>query len=759
MVSRGVNQLHILDNILEGCQIISRDWTYLYVNDAAARHGRRAKHELLGRTMMEVYPGIEQTAVFYALRQCIDEGVPSQMENFFTYPDGAEGWFELSIHPVPEGAFVLSIDITDRKLAERALDQQRRRLVEAQRIARLGDFTWDVQTGEVSWSEGLFDLLGYEKTEGIDYARVNAEIHHPDDLERVTRWLNDCIASGSNELTPNEYRIRRSDGKSLYVRTVGRIERGEGGGAKVFATVQDVTERKSAEQALHDSESRYRNLFMHSPDAILVNQKGRVVLANEACLKLFGAGSADDLVDRSVLDLILPEYHQLIRDRAESLQEAGVTLSPLEHRIRRLDGEVVDVDVVAAPFLFGDTSAIHVILHDLTTRKRAEREREALRTQLDQARKMESIGRLAGGVAHDFNNLLAVILGYGDLLTDELEPDDQRRTFVEMMMDAGLRARDLVHQLLAFSRKQTLDMKPVNLNATIKNFEKLLRRTIPEDIGIMLLLSPDVRPVMADNGQMEQVIMNLATNAAEAMPDGGSITIETALVTLGRRYVDLHVDVVPGRYVMLALSDTGCGMDEQTRESIFDPFFSTKGEQGTGLGLATVYGIIRQHEGYIWVYSEPGKGTTFKIYLPLAGRAEAEISPAQEEISDLTGSESILLVEDNQEVRRMVHTVLARRGYHLLEAKDAAEALDLLNTYQGPLHLLLTDVVMPGMDGRELYGKCLQKHPELKALFMSGYTDDVIAHRGVLDEGVNFIQKPFSIQAIALKVRQVLEQP
>ena len=584
MISSGGNQLHTLDDILEGCQIISRDWTYLYVNDAAARHGRRARHDLLGRTMMEVYPGIERSAVFDALRRCMEDGEPSQMENAFTYPDGAQGWFELSIHPVPEGAFVLSIDITARKLAEQALDQQRQRLVEAQRIARLGDFTWDVQTGEVTCSDALFDLLGYQKTEGIDYARVNAEIHHPDDLERVTRWLNDCIASGSSELTPNEYRIRARDGKSLYVRTVGRIVHGEGGAVKVFATIQDVTERRSAEQALHDSESRYRNLFMHSPDAILVNQKGRVVLANEACLKLFGAGSADELVGRSVLDLILPEYHQLIRDGAERLQEPGGTLSPLEHKIRRLDGGVVDVDVVAAPFLFGDTRAIHVILHDLTERKRAERERETLRTQLHQARKMESIGRLAGGVAHDFNNLLAVILGYGDLLTDELEPGDQRREFVDMILGAGIRARDLVRQLLAFSRKQTLDMKPVNLNDTIDNFAKLLRRTIPEDIGISLLLSPRVRPVMADNGQMEQVIMNLVTNAAEAMPGGGTITIETGLVTLDQEYADLHADVVPGRYVMLALSDTGCGMDEQTRESIFDPFFFHQGRAGHGPG-------------------------------------------------------------------------------------------------------------------------------------------------------------------------------
>jgi CheY-like chemotaxis protein/two-component sensor histidine kinase len=344
------------------------------------------------------------------------------------------------------------------------------------------------------------------------------------------------------------------------------------------------------------------------------------------------------------------------------------------------------------------------------------------------------------------------------MLLDDLDTDDKRRLSVDQILSAGFRARDLVRQLLAFSRKQTLEYKPIHMNKAIKNFEKLLRRTIREDIVIKINTSPDIQMIMADIGQIEQVIMNLAVNAADAMPQGGFLSIETAPVDLDKEYAEIHQDVKPGEYLMLAFSDTGFGMDEETRKQVFEPFFSTKGEQGTGLGLATVYGIVKQHGGNIWVYSEPGKGTTFKVYLPVSKDPHVEEKSGENGVNVQDGSETILLVEDNEQVRYLAHTILERRGYTVLVAESGPKALEILTHYDDPVHLLLTDVVMPEMNGKELFDKVAEKYPDLQVLYMSGYTNNVIAHRGVLDEGVQFVHKPFSVQVLSARVREMLDK-
>jgi PAS domain S-box-containing protein len=394
----------------------------------------------------------------------------------------------------------------------------------------------------------------------------------------------------------------------------------------------------------------------------------------------------------------------------------------------------------------------------ITERKRSEEERAKLEERYYRAQKVESIGRLAGGVAHDLNNLLSPILGYGEMLLDDLDPGDERRESVDEILRAGFRARDLVQQLLAFSRKQTLEYRPVDMGEAVTEFEKLLRRTIREDVEIRILPSPDIPMVMADIGQMEQVIMNLAVNAADAMPEGGILTIEIAPVSLDGDYAAMHEDVGPGPYVMLAVSDTGCGMDGETREHAFEPFYSTKGKQGTGLGLATVQGIVKQHGGNIWVYSETGKGTTFKIHLPVSGEARVEAVVDSQETAGLAGSETILLAEDEEQVRQLACTILEQQGYTVLVAEDGNQALAILDQYGGPVHLLLTDVIMPGLNGRELFLRAAEKLPDLKVLYMSGYTGNVITHHGVLDEGPPFIQKPFTVHGLAAKVREVLDQ-
>jgi two-component system, cell cycle sensor histidine kinase and response regulator CckA len=367
---------------------------------------------------------------------------------------------------------------------------------------------------------------------------------------------------------------------------------------------------------------------------------------------------------------------------------------------------------------------------------------------------------LAGGVAHDLNNLLSPILGYGDLLLMDLPVTDKHRDYAQYIIQAGMRARDLVRQLLAFSRKQTLVMKTVELNDVVAGFAKLLRRTVREDIALKMVSSPGLPLVRVDTGQIEQVIMNLVVNAQDAMPEGGKITIETAAIELDHEYAGAHVGVKPGRYVVLTVTDTGAGMEAEVCEQIFAPFFTTKEQgKGTGLGLATTYGIVKQHGGHIWVYSEPGQGTSFKIYLPavesVSDQKETKPVAAQEAAS---GRETVMVVEDNEMVRQMTVDILTRRGYTVLEADGGVECLEKLRQHPVPIDLLITDVVMPEMNGKMLYKEVAQILPGLKVLYMSGYTENVIASQGVLEQGVNFIQKPFAPNRLAAKVREVLER-
>jgi signal transduction histidine kinase len=395
---------------------------------------------------------------------------------------------------------------------------------------------------------------------------------------------------------------------------------------------------------------------------------------------------------------------------------------------------------------------------DVSPRKAAEEKLQKSEQQLRQAQKMEAVGRLAGGVAHDFNNLLTIITGYSQMLLTRLAPDDPARAELAEIKEAGDRAVALTGQLLAFSRKQVVQLKVLDLNAVVTNLDKMLQRLIGEDILLATALAPSVGRVKADPGQIEQIIMNLAVNARDAMPRGGKLTFETADMELDDTYANHMVAVQPGSYVMLAVSDTGCGMDAETQAHIFEPFFTTKEQgKGTGLGLSMVYGIVKQNDGYIWCYSEVGHGTTFKIYLPHADE------PATSQLPDTTaadlprGSETVLLVEDEQGVRTLAEFLLRRGGYTVLQAPSGAEALALAGQHMGPIHLLLTDVVMPGMSGRELAEHLANDRPGTKTLFMSGYTDDTVVRHGVLQAEAAFTQKPFTFDALLRKVREVLD--
>ena len=383
-------------------------------------------------------------------------------------------------------------------------------------------------------------------------------------------------------------------------------------------------------------------------------------------------------------------------------------------------------------------------------------QRKQLQEQFRQVQKMEAVGRLAGGIAHDFNNLLTVIMGFGQLLYEKLAAGDPLRAYVDTINKAGDRAAGLTRQLLAFSRQQVLTPQVLDLNSVVANVNTMLRRLIGEDIDLVIRRGHGLGQVKADPGQIEQVIMNLAVNAQDAMPQGGKLTIKTANVMLEEAYARSHYPLKPGPYVMLAVSDTGCGMDEETRAHIFEPFFTTKAKgMGTGLGLATVYGIVKQSGGYIWVESEEGRGTTFTMYLP---RIEESVGAVEEKATaaPARGTETVLLVEDEGEVRALIRRVLEAGGYTVLEASQGEEALRVSAQHQGPIHLLLTDVVMPGMSGRELAERLTPLRRETKVLYTSGYTDDAILQRSALDPEAAFLQKPFTPDAVVRRVREVL---
>jgi two-component system cell cycle sensor histidine kinase/response regulator CckA len=397
-------------------------------------------------------------------------------------------------------------------------------------------------------------------------------------------------------------------------------------------------------------------------------------------------------------------------------------------------------------------------LQEKVARKRTEATLLETEGQLRQSLKMEAVGRLAGGVAHDFNNMLTLILGYSQIVLNALGKDNPLSQDVLEIKKAGERSAALTRQLLAFSRRQVLQPKVLDLNGVVTNFESMLRRVIGEDVTLRTVLSPGLECVKVDAGQMEQVIMNLVVNARDAMPDGGTLTIETANVELDEAFVLRHKPMTPGRYVMLAVSDTGCGMDYETQAHMFDPFFTTKElGKGTGLGLSTVYGIIKQSDGYIWADSEPGQGTTFKIYLPHAEEVAETVAPDATYAPRPRGAETILLVEDEKGVRAMIRHFLKEEGYTVLEAGNSQEAFLHADQHKDAIHLLVTDVVMPGMNGRELAERMKSSRPDMKVLFVSGYTGDAIARHGVLGKGVNFLEKPFTAEGLTSKVREVLD--
>lgn len=565
---------------------------------------------------------------------------------------------------------------------------------------------------------------------------------------------NDIVAG--LEAGANDYLTKPFDRVELRA----RVHTGERMVEMRLAMLAELAERKRTEEVLRSKEQRFRSLIENSSDAIaLFKVDGTILYASPSTPQVLGY-APEEFVSLNALELIHPEDRGLVMERCKmALRQPRVGMRG-EARARHKDGRWVWLEGTFTN-LFEDPSVGSFVnnYRDIIERKLAEEALRESEEQLRLAQKLESVGRLAGGIAHDFNNLLVVINGYSDLLLRRKGVDEASLEKIEQIKKAGERAAVLTRQLLAFSRRQVLQPKVLDLNTSVNSIGKMLQRLIGEDIELVLSLKPALGHVKADPGQIEQVLMNLVVNARDAMPNGGTLLIETANIELNTKYAFEHVAVQPGPYIMLIVTDNGHGMDAQTRKQIFEPFFTTKEiGKGTGLGLSTAYGIVKQSGGYIWVYSEVGQGSTFKIYLP---RVDEETSPALEDVSDTAlpkGTGTILLVEDEPMVREIARRTLEMSGYKVLEAANGRDALDVVAQEQGSIDLVLTDVIMPQMGGRELAAHLTSRLPLTKILYMSGYTDHALTHNGILETNIAFLEKPFTPDTLSRRVRDLLEE-
>lgn len=577
----------------------------------------------------------------------------------------------------------------------------------------------------------------------------------PELSERVKEIHKRCLAGATERCEEDPF--QRTDGKLEWIRWEVRPwfdQAGQVGGIILFSEV--VTQQVEAAERIKESEAKFRDLFQkHAAVKLIIDpDDGSIIDANEAAENFYG-WPGEQLRQMRIQDInTLPP--EKVTEEIEKVRMRQRIHFEFRHRLA--DGSTRDVAVYSSKITIRGKDVLHSIIHDISESKRIEKEQERLREQLAQAQKMESVGQLAGGVAHDYNNMLSVITGYSELVMDKLPPEDPLRKDMKEIIEAARRSANITRQLLAFARKQTIHPVVLDLNETIENTLKMIRRLIGEDIELTWLPGK-VWSTKMDTSQLDQILANLCINARDAIKGVGKISIETSSVTFDEEYCAGHSYFIPGDFAMIAVSDNGCGIGRDILSRIFEPFFTTKEVgQGTGLGLSTVYGIVKQNNGFINVYSEPGKGTTFKVYLPrYCGESDVVIFSNTSAPPEGRG-QTVLLVEDEDLIRKLGIRMLEKMGYRVLSASAPTEAIHLVEQEANKIDLLLTDVVMPEMNGRDLANRLQESDPNIKVLFMSGYTNNVIVHRGVLDDGINFISKPFSQKELAVKVHEVLSR-
>jgi PAS domain S-box-containing protein len=651
----------------------------------------------------------------------------------------------------PDLLVIVNRDVTGRKQAEEALRAQHDLLRAL--IDNMPDLIYvkDDESRFVLANRALAQLMGAKNPEDL-LGKTDFD-YFPKELATAYYSDEQAILQTGLPLLNQEERSVDAEGNAKWLSTSKvplRDRQGETIG--IIGIGRDITVGKQAEETLRQSETSFRSVVEGAPYGIFrASVDGRFLRVNSALQEMLGYRTLTELLDANLGDHVFrnrADFHHLV-ELLGSVDE----FKDVEMEWKRKDDSPITVLCSGRKVEGGDENTTYneVFVEDIT-------ERRVLERQLRMAAKMEAVGRLSGGIAHDFNNLLGVIIGYSQMLARKMERDNPLHEYIEEIEKAGQRATSLTRQLLAFSRQQILTPKVLNLNELVSDMVKMLPRLIGEDIAISTKLEPAIGSVKADQGQIEQVVMNLAVNARDAMPSGGRLTIGTADAVFDEMYARQHPGAKPGKYVMLSVADSGVGMNSQTLQHIFEPFFTTKEVgKGTGLGLATVYGIMKQSGGYIWVDSELGNGSCFQIFLPHVEEAVTHVAEQTSPSPNSQGSETILVAEDAEPLRKLARTFLEERGFQVLTASSGEEALKVAAEFSGEIHLLLTDVVMPGMNGRVLAEQLLPKRPGMKVLYMSGYTDSFIAGHGVLEEGTHLLHKPFTEEVLISRIREVLK--
>ena len=750
---------NMFENTMNGVAVYKalnngEDFLFVDFNKAAEKIDHIQKGNVIGKTLLSIFPKIKEFGLFDVFKRVWETGLSEHFPVSY-YVDGRiAGWRENFVYKLPSGEIVaVYSDETARKTAEDELRERQRELLTL--LGNLPGMAYrcknDTERTIEFISDGCIGITGYSPKELQEGKGVClGKLIHPDDQDSVLNTI--WTALKNREQFELVYRIISKKGHDRWVWEKGIGVFTPGGELNALeGFITDITEQKRTKEELDISENKFSKAFHVSPDWITITtlKDGICLDANEAFLLTTGY-SMNDVIGRSTIELKIwekPDDRSMVMNKIA--EEGGVKNE--EVRFRTKSGEIRTILFSAESFSFGGENCILSIGRDITDRK-------ILEGKLNQLQKMEAIGRLAGGIAHDFNNLLTAIDLYCELTLKKIDQIEQVRFNINQIKEIEKTAASIVDQLLAFSRKQVRRPKILDINEVVRNLKHLLVHFIGENVELKEALSPEICRINVDQGQIEQIIINLALNARDAMPNGGKLIIETSNVYVDKNTFRKHHDVEDGNYIQMKISDTGFGMDEETMTHIFEPFFTTKGEgKGTGLGLSTVYGIVKQSGGHIWVEGELDKGSAFHILFPLIEDYKVDSTNDGEVEESLKGNETVLLVEDNDHIKELASEILQSQGYTVISAKDGFEAINICKKIKGSIDILVTDVVLPKMNGRQLADNLLQQHNDMQILYISGYQDDIIAQYGILDADKNLLQKPFSPSELINKVREIMD--